>query len=152
MTPVEQGRIEAHAAACAACAAELEEARGLVKGLRALPPVTCPDTVSQALHARILRTRQDRLPTAARRWFAPLAAAAVLALIAGRLLFDPAPVPPTLSPGEIAQARRQVEWTLAYLSDLNCRVGAAVRDDVIHPHLVEPLRFDLETILRVQNM
>ena len=37
LTPVEQGQLEAHAATCAACAAELEDARRLVGTLRALP-------------------------------------------------------------------------------------------------------------------
>ena len=152
LTPVEQGRLEAHVATCAACPAELEDARQLVGALRALPRVTCPDAVSQALQDRIHRTRQDRWRTAAKRWYKPLAAAAVLALIAGHLLFDPEPVSPAFSPKEIAQARRQVEWTLAYLGDLNSRMGAAVRDDVIQPRIVQPLRLNLDTILPVQTM
>ena len=152
LTPVEQGRIEAHAATCAACAAELEDARRLVGALRTLPSLTCPDAVSQALQNRIHRTRQDRWRTAAKRWYKPLAAAAVLALIAGHLLFDPEPVSPAFSPKEIAQARRQVEWTLAYLGDLNSRMGTTVRDDVIQQRLVQPLRLNLDTILPVQTM
>ena len=72
--------------------------------------------------------------------------------IAGRLLFDPEPVPPAFSPKEIAQARRQVEWTLAYLGDLNSRMGTTVRDDVIQSRLVQPLRLNLDTILPVQTM
>ena len=152
LTPVERGHLEAHVATCAACAAELQDARSLVKSLRALPPITCPDTVSQALQDRIHQTRQDRWRTAAKKWCAPLAAAAVLALIAGRLLFDPEPAQPVFSPKEIAQARRQVEWTLAYLGDLNSRMGAAVRDDVIQPRLVQPLRLNLDAILPAQTM
>ena len=148
LTPVEQGRLEAHAATCAACAAELEDARRLVGALHTLPQATCPDAVSQALHDRIHQTRR----TAAKRWCAPLAAAAVLVLIAGHLLFDPEPVPPAFSPKEIAQARRQVEWTLAYLGDLNSRMGTTVRDDVIQPRLVQPLRLNLDAILPVQTM
>ena len=148
LTPAEQGRLEAHAATCAACAAELEDARRLVGALRTLPSLTCPDAVSQALQDRIHQTRR---PTA-KRWYAPLAAAAVLVLIAGYHLFDPEPVPPAFSPKEIAQARRQVEWTLAYLGDLNSRMSTAVRDDVIQPRLVEPLRLNLDAILPVQTM
>ena len=152
LTPVEQGRLETHAATCAACAAELEDARRLVGALRDLPSLTCPDAVSQALQDRIYRTRQDRWRTTAKRWYKPLAAAAVLALIAGYHLFDPEPVPPAFSPKEVAQARRQVEWTLAYLSDLNSRMGTTVRDDVIQPHLVQPLRLNLDAILPAQTM
>ncbi|MDE2737383.1 MAG: zf-HC2 domain-containing protein [Gemmatimonadota bacterium] len=152
LTSVEQDRLETHAATCAACAAELEDARRLVGALRDLPALTCPDAVSQALQDRIHQTRQDRWRTAARRWYKPLAAAAVLALIAGYHLFDPEPVPPAFSPKEVAQARRQVEWTLAYLSDLNGRMGTTVRDDVIQPHLVQPLRLNLDTILPLQTM
>ena len=152
LTPVEQGRLEAHAATCAACAAELEDARRLVGALRTLPSLPCPDEVSQALQDRIHQTRQDRWRTAAKRWYKPLAAAAVLALIAGRFLFDPEPAPPAFSPKEIAQARRQVEWTLAYLGDLNSRMGTTVRDDVIQPRIVQPLRLNLDTILPVQTM
>ncbi|MDE2812682.1 MAG: zf-HC2 domain-containing protein [Gemmatimonadota bacterium] len=152
LTPVEQDRLETHAATCAACAAELKDARRLVGELRDLPALTCPDAVSQALQDRIYRTRQDRWRTAAKRWYKPLAAAAVLVLIAGYHLFDPEPVPPTFSPKEVAQARRQVEWTLAYLDDLNSRMGTAVRDDVIQPRLVQPLRLNLDAILPVQTM
>jgi len=152
LTPAEQDRLEAHAATCATCAAELEDARRLISALRTLPSLTCPNAVSQALQDRIHQTRQDRWRTAAKRWYAPLAAAAVLALIAGYHLFDPEPVPPAFSAKEVAQARRQVEWTLAYLGDLNSRMGTAVRDDVIQPHLVQPLRLNLDTILPVQTM
>ena len=152
LTSVEQGRLEAHAATCAACAAELEDARRLISALRTLPSLTCPDAVSQALQDRIYRTRQNRWRTAAKRWYAPLAAAAVLVLIAGYHLFDPEPVPPAFSPKEVAQARRQVEWTLAYLGDLNSRIGTTVRDDVIQQRLVQPLRLNLDTILPVQTM
>ena len=150
LTSVEQGRLEAHAATCAACAAELEDARRLISALRTLPSLTCPDAVSQALQDRIHQTRQNR--SAAKRWYKPLAAAAVLALIAGYHLFDPEPVPPAFSPKEVAQARRQVEWTLAYLGDLNSRIGTTVRDDVIQQRLVQPLRLNLDTILPVQTM
>ena len=152
LTPVEQGQLEAHAATCAACTAELEDARRLIGTLRALPRVTCPDAVSQALQTRIRQARRQRLHVAVRRWGWAYAAAAVLVLIAGYHLFDPEPVPPAFSPKEIAQARRQVEWTLAYLGDLNSRMGTAVRDDVIQPHLVQPLRLNLDTILPVQTM
>ena len=145
LTPVEQGRLEAHAATCAACAAELEDARRLVGALHTLPSLTCPNAVSQALQTRVRQTRR-------RRWGWAYAAAAVLALIAGHHLFDPEPVPPAFSPKEVAQARRQVEWTLAYLSDLNSRMGTTVRDDVIQPHLVQSLRLNLDTILPVQTM
>ena len=149
LTPAEQGRLEDHAATCAACAAELEDARRLVGALRTLPSLTCPDAVSQALQTRI---RQARGKREVRRWGWAYAAAAVLALIAGYHLFDPEPVPPAFSPQEITQARRQVEWTLAYLGDLNSRMGTRVRDDVIQPHLVQPLRLNLDTILPVQTM
>ena len=152
LTPAEQTRLEAHAATCAACAAELEDARRLVGALRTLPSLTCPDAVSQALQTRIRQARRQRLHVAVRRWGWAYAAAAVLALIAGYHLFDPEPVPPAFSPKEVVQARRQVEWTLAYLSDLNSRMGTTVRDDVIQPHLVQPLRFNLDTILPVQTM
>lgn len=152
LTPAEQTRLEAHAATCAACAAELEDARRLVGALRTLPSLTCPDAVSQALQTRIRQACRQRLHVAVRRWGWAYAAAAVLALIAGYHLFDPEPVPPAFSPKEVVQARRQVEWTLAYLSDLNSRMGTTVRDDVIQPHLVQPLRFNLDTILPVQTM
>lgn len=144
LPPAEQGHFEAHVATCAACAAELEDARRLVGTLRALPSLTCSDAVSQALQDRIHQTRQDRWRPTAKRWYKPLAAAAVLALIAGHHLFAPEPVAPTFSPREIAQARRQVEWTLAYLGDLNSRMGTAVRDDVIQQRLVQPLRLNLD--------
>ena len=145
LTPAEQTRLEAHAATCAACAAELEDARRLVGALRDLPSLTCPDAVSQTLHDRIRQARW-------RRWGWAYAAAAVLTLIAGYHLFDSEPVPPAFSPQEIAQARRQVEWSLAYLGDLNSRMGTTVRDDVIQPRLVQPLRLNLDAILPVQTM
>ena len=107
----------------------------------ACPRSPAPTRVSQALQDRIHQTRQDRWRTAAKRWYKPLAAAAVLVLIACYHLFDPDPVPPAFSPKEVAQARRQVEWTLAYLGDLNSRLGTTVRDDVIQPHLVPTAAF-----------
>ena len=117
-----------------------------------LPALTCPDAVSQTLQTRIRQARRQRLHDAVRRWGWAYAAAAVLTLIAGYHLFDSEPVPPAFSPQEIAQARRQVEWSLAYLGDLNSRMGTTVRDDVIQPRLVQPLRLNLDAILPVQTM
>ena len=147
---VERLRLEEHAAHCPTCSAQLEEARRLVAALRALPRLNYPATAEAALKGEIRRLRRGRLLTYTRRLSA--AAAVLLALLGGHILFEEESPPPAFEAEEIAQARRQVEWTLAYLGNLGNRTGAAVRDDVIQPRLVAPLRQSLETILPASSM
>lgn len=80
----EERRVREHAAACAACAAELEEYAGLSAGLRALPPPRPPDYLV-ARTAALLLIEADRRQGS---WLAGATAilAFVLALALGQAL------------------------------------------------------------------
>ncbi len=40
----------------------------------------------------------------------------------------------------VAEALDQVRWTLGFLSGVSERTGASVRDDILAPHVVQPLQ------------
>ena len=66
---------------------------------------------------------------------------AVLVLVAVALWPRPAPLPEA----EVAAAVDDVKWTLAYLSHTSEQAGLLVRDRVVVPHVVAPVRDALES-------
>lgn len=118
LSPAETAAVEAHAAACPACAAELVLAGRTLAALRATPAEACPNSVFAAALARIealppvapitLRRAPDRAPRSAPvrvarvRW--AVAAVLVLAPVAVLLLRpappSPAPAAPLAEHGE----------------------------------------------------
>ncbi|NKB67175.1 MAG: hypothetical protein GKR89_08950 [Candidatus Latescibacteria bacterium] len=143
-------QLDEHVAACPTCSEQLAQARSLADALRSLPQLTYPAEAVNALQREIRQTRRRRLGAYTRRLSA--VAAVLLALLGGYSLLDKDQPPPAVESVEVAQARRQVEWTLAYLGNLGNRTGTSIRDDVIQPRLVDPLRQSLETILPAQNL
>ncbi len=122
-------------------------------------PVAPPDFTRRVLrevtrHEWEARTQQPRVPLAERlvallrvsHW-QPALALAALVLVA--VAFWPRPPQPTEA--EVAQSLEDVRWTLAYLSNTGEKAGLMVRDRVVVPHVVGPVRHALETSLEESN-
>lgn len=90
-----------HAAACAACAAELERLEQVRAQLRALPPHAAPREVWPAVREAVLRDRRRRRRSA----WSGLVAAAAVAVLAFAVLRRPA----ATSPEDVALQRAMAE-------------------------------------------
>jgi anti-sigma factor RsiW len=131
LAPLERAIVDDHLAECAPCRDELAFARDLARAVADTPPVTCPDRVTAAIEAEIDAETGAR--PARRRphraWFATrparaMGAAAVLAaaVLAVVLLPQRAATPdvevagsPAAPAGtELASAKKDFLWTLAY--------------------------------------
>ena len=89
--------------------------------------------------------RHSRRPLRLRASWAAGLAALVLAVGAGVWALRPAPTvaDATTEPtaAEVEAARREVEWTLAYLNGVSEETAERVRDEAVVPHIVVPLQF-----------
>lgn len=107
--------------------------------------------------------RGDRAPSARRsssaasqpwRWAAVGGLAAVLVaalLVLWTAPFDSSPQvvdQPTPSAAEIAQAEAEARYALAQVAAVSRRAGLELRDDVLAPHLVQPMTRNLTDSLR----
>ena len=142
----EQARFEHALAADADWEAELFLARQIRDGLRALPHPECPPHVTAAVLAKVRRQAHaswiDRMETwLQEQWLAlwqPALAMAVLLLlvVSASLIGRPQQQEPAYAEAEIQRAMQEVQWTLAYLSEVGRQTGKTVRDDVIADRVV----------------
>jgi anti-sigma factor RsiW len=156
LAPEQAAALEAHAAGCTACAAELALAGRLQLALHDSPPAPCPDAVFDAALARIASLERERapvgvhapardrtpLPRLARpRWRVVVATMTVAAALAlGALPFLGRTAEPTFSAEEIAEARRQVELAFSLVGDAGRDAGLFLHDNVVGPKVVTPIR------------
>ncbi|HYE96083.1 MAG TPA: zf-HC2 domain-containing protein [Rubricoccaceae bacterium] len=154
LLPTEEAAIfEAHLTTCAVCAAEVALARRLQTALHDLPAEPCPDEVYNAALERIAaldRQAPNRQPVAGPRkvrlrraaWVAlPLALALALAVFLWPRL-RPAPEA-EYTAAEIEAARAEVEYALALVSEVGRETGVFLQEDVLAPHVVEPVQESL---------
>jgi anti-sigma factor RsiW len=157
--------IESHVAECEACAEELKLARQVSEGLSELTPLDCPDVVTARVRHTMsaLRGRMDSVSEEnwARRktwnktiWqiaavVALVAAGVVLAVSQSRILqpIDSPNLPDGYTLEEVTQAKRQVEWTLAYVDHVARHSMQRVGQEVIRKHISHPLRSAVSTLL-----
>ncbi|MEM9595594.1 MAG: hypothetical protein AAGD06_15085 [Acidobacteriota bacterium] len=145
-------------------AEELELARAVQSGLRALPRQSCPAPVTRAVLAQTVdapvpfwRSLPKRLLAPAPLAAAAFAAAATLALTVSLRMPLSTPTPAALdvpalgtaavqgpadqpTAEDIAQAEEDVKLALAYLGQLGRKAGDSVRRDLIEERLVAPVR------------
>lgn len=152
--------MDKHIQSCPSCLEELAFAREMQTELRAFQQMECPDRVIEAVYQHIDQHSTSAVhappPTSSSVWdsvrawwsslrpspvFMPALALGVTAVIAigGWLLFRPASSP-TMSEAEIANAKRQVEWTLAYLGSVNTKVAAVATGEVVQSYIVTPVQ------------
>lgn len=160
LPPDEAPLVEVHLNACRLCAEEVVFAREMQMSLRSIPHMDCPDRVIEAVYRHIeqesapARTPVISRPTlwdTIRSWFssprlAPALGFAAVVVVAGVWLLKPGTKEP--SQAEIADAQRQVEWTLAYLGSVNEKVTAVATESAVQPYIVEPVQRAVETALQ----
>ena len=150
----EQARFEHALAADADWEAELFLARQIRDGLHALPQPVCPPRVADAVLAQVRRQAQaswaNRLQTwIEAQWLAlwqpALAMAVLLLLVVSAALVGRPQQQTTYADAEIERAMQEVQWTLAYLSEVGRQTGKRVRDDVIAERVVGTVQGALDT-------
>jgi len=157
--------IESHAAECPVCAGELSLARQVSEGLAELTPLGCPDVVT----ARVTHTMSslgDRANSIAgasgnRRtaWNQSIwKIAAAVVLVAAGVIFaisqsrdrqpvESASLDDVYTPEEATFARKQLEWTLAYVEHVTRTSMQSVGRDVIGKHVTPPVRSAVNILL-----
>ena len=147
LPPDEHIAFERQLRADAAWQAELRLARQVRRSLRGLPQPSCPPQVTQAVLAE---AQHRRRAAQAARWdtwlerfrqqfWQPALAMGVLVLLVMTATLLGRPPAPQHDP-EVAQALADVQWTLAYLSEVGRQTGEAVREEVLEEHVVTPVQ------------
>ena len=166
LSPAERARFESGLRLHALWRARAEQARALRDELHALPRLTCPPRVAEAVRAEVRRQqrtgRSERAPQRWLRlrqpaaWSSAVAIALLLAMVFAVLLRSPEPPPspvptsssaPPFTDAEVEQATAEVAWTLAYLARIGEETGQAVEDVLPHSQLVRSTRRALEPVL-----
>jgi anti-sigma factor RsiW len=159
--------VEAHVVICRSCAEELSFARELQHELHSFTKLDCPDRVIEAVYRHIEQEQPASVaaPTRLRpsfwqsvlAWlssrsspaFTPALTLGVVALIvAGIWFFAGTGTPETHSEAEVAEAKRQIEWTFAYLGSVNTKVTAAATGEVLQSCVVDPVQRAVEMAIQ----
>ena len=152
--------LEGHLQQCAACAGELELARQILGGLRALPlqrgPESVVEKVCEQARVDLGARRRQQLQDWLAAWHRPLWRPALGAMLAAVLLVIVAverwQPEPEFSAGELALAEQQVKWTMAYLGQLGRRTGHTVRDEVFRERVVAPIQKSVNRVIETETM
>lgn len=154
--------LEAHLAGCFSCTQELQRARVIRDGLRALPERFLGDHVTDAVLSRV---RGERRETPVERpwgqrigdwltrrlvpaWPPVAAVAGVTLLVLGAMhLLTRPPVDKPITSQDVARAETQVRWVMAHLGDINRRTAVKVRDDVLGAGVADPAARAVATAL-----
>ncbi|MCB1037408.1 MAG: zf-HC2 domain-containing protein [Acidobacteria bacterium] len=124
------GRLEAHLASCASCRHELELARKVLEGLRALPELHCPPGVASRV---AFLSRSPRRSSSRWAWLASAAALAAAALAASLFLETSPPGPDP----RLAQAEHEARIALTVLDSINRKAAVSLRDQVLKEQVAE---------------
>ncbi|HXO18512.1 MAG TPA: zf-HC2 domain-containing protein [Thermoanaerobaculia bacterium] len=148
LSAAEEARLRAHLERCPACAAEWKLAADIRSELRALPELDCPPAVlervfREAAHSSVVplarpRRTNDGAGSSRRPFWAALAAAVLVALLAAGLLVQQLSRPRPPSAAEVERATAEARFALAYVGEVSRRAGLDLRDDVLRKHLVLP--------------
>jgi anti-sigma factor (TIGR02949 family) len=150
LSPSEAEGVREHVARCSDCAADLDLARAIQDGLRALPELDAPPAVLDRVRAAARLEPPNVVPfprPATPRRFAALAAMLALAVLSALLLFklrSPAPQPApaatarAATPEEVARATAEARVALAYVGQVSRRAGLALKDEVLPERLLAP--------------
>jgi len=128
--------------------ADLLLARQIREGLHTLPAPICPPQVTEAVLGYARRHAGPSWLDQFHAWMAaqwtalwqPALAMAVLVVLVVSSSLVGKPAQPDTQTAEVQRALAEVEWTLAYLSDLGRQTGQTVRRDVIKERVVEPVQ------------
>jgi predicted anti-sigma-YlaC factor YlaD len=150
--------IESHVAECHVCAAELSLARQVSEGLAELTPLDCPDGVTLRVRQSMSAigspansiAAESRIKRATRNKSLWQIAAVVTLVAAGVVIaisqsdhsrpIESVNVDDAYTPEEVALARKQLEWTLAYLEHVTRSSMWSVGQDVIGKHVAPSVK------------
>lgn len=149
LSAAEAAGVEAALQADPALLEELELARAVRDTLRGMSGEPIPEDLVPRVLAVARRDARSDLAATVRNWFRlgfaadwrPFVAMATLVgVVFGAVLVDRSGrTDPAMDPA-VAEALEQVKWTLAVVADVGRRTGRAVRDDVLEPHVIEPMQ------------
>ena len=166
LSPNEAVLVETHVVVCRSCADELSFARELQHELHSFTKLECPDRVVEAVYRHIEQQPAPFTAPAVVRpslwqsvleWlssrsspaFAPaLTLGAVAVIVTGIWFFAGTNRQDTHSAAEVAEAKRQVEWTFAYLGSVNTKVTAVATGDVLQSYVVDPMQRAVEMAIQ----
>ncbi len=134
LAPARQQRFLAHVEGCAACRTELEAARRVQEGLRALPRWSCPPSVAERVMAQVGAADasfrvpwRERLAGWRQGWqglWRPVCAGASVAVTALLIaLLARQPPPPSPETVALQKAEEEVRWALAYVAQVTARAS-----------------------------
>lgn len=150
LSPAESAVANQHLSRCAACAEELQLARQVAGSLRALPAMTCPDSIPDAVRARIGASGNAQWGVTPWPWYyrwqeffkRPAVigvATALLFVVITAVLGNQQKPQPEFTQAEIENAELDAKLALAYLSRCTDRADATVRKDVFEQGLIAPI-------------
>ena len=149
LPPEEAARFQAEMAADPDLLDELAMARAVQETLRGLPAEPCPPDLVPGVVATARReARKDALQRI-RTWFRSgmgadwrpaFAMAMLLMVVFGSVLVDRSGRTAGEMDPAVAEALEQAKWTLALVADVGRRTGRTVREDVLEPHVVDPVQ------------
>jgi anti-sigma factor RsiW len=150
LSPAESAVADMHLTRCAACAEELHLARQVAGSLRALPAVRCPDSIPEAVRARIGAAGSVRWGVKPWPWYyrwqeffkSPAVigvATALLFVVITAVMGNQQKPQPAYTQAEIEEAELDAKLALAYLGKYTHRAGKTVRDDVFEQGLIAPI-------------
>lgn len=134
-------------------------ARKIRQGLATLHDPYCPDKVTEAVLAETRRrTRASRLDRLhnwfERRWQAywqPALAMTVLLLVVMSAVLLGQPPRHTIQSAEVEAAMAEVQWTLAYLSEVGRHTGQTVRQEVLEERIILPVHDAVSPLLTTSS-
>jgi len=147
--------LESHFEVCTRCRHELSVARDVLDGLHGLPPLECPDRVTDEVFERIHASvageppvRREtvtgflrRILTVGRIPRAAFAGALIVLVVLSALVVGRINKPTEqITAAEIEEAEAAVKWTFAYVSEVGRRSGLAVRDEVFEAGVMQPMQ------------
>jgi hypothetical protein len=152
LSPEERRAIDAHLQECPRCRAMLAEEHAIAEKLQQWPRVTCPERVVQRIFTEIerckpcvsWRERVSAWSTAPSLWKIGVTAAALLAIVATAVFYREIGTP-QYSPTEIAQARQEIELTLAYIHYYTTKIGDILEEQIASTQAA--IRQPVETVL-----
>jgi anti-sigma factor RsiW len=150
LSPVESSVADQHLARCPGCAEELQLARQVAGSLRALPAVPCPDSIPDAVRARIGAAGNAQWGVKPWPWYyrwqeffkRPAIVGvmtAVLFVVITGILGEKQQPPPEFTQAEIEQAEYDAKLALAYLGLYTDRAEETLRNDVLGERVFEPI-------------
>ncbi len=144
----ESTALESHVRTCGSCAKERELAARLAETLRELPLLRCPERLVHGLSPLVsVETRRPKRLSRSRGVWASMgklprlaAAALVLLAIVGGATWGLRPAQKNeVTPAQLARAREELQWTLAYLTEIGHRTGAILQDEVLARPAIQPV-------------